>query len=101
MSGPYAVIIDEDAQVQIQRERTWLHNHRGAARADAFEAELRHALELIAGCPGMGDPSPEIETERHWFLRRSRVHVYYAILANAEEILVVEIQPEAWQSRRW
>jgi plasmid stabilization system protein ParE len=101
MSRPYAVIIDEAAQVQIQRERTWVHNNRGATRAGTFEAELRRALELIATCPRMGDANPAREDERHWFLRRSCVHVYYQVLDDAEEILLVEIVPEARQARRW
>jgi plasmid stabilization system protein ParE len=101
MSEPYAVVFDETVPGQIQRERTWIHNSRGLARADAFEAELRHALELIAAHPRMGDASPESEIDRHWLLRKSRVHAYYRVFDESREILVVEVVPEAWQARRW
>jgi plasmid stabilization system protein ParE len=46
----------------------------------------------------MGNPSPDAENERHWFLRRSRFHVYYELLARTEEILVVRIRHEKQRS---
>ncbi len=101
MSRPYRLSIDPAAFLDIERERTWLHNHRGQERADAFEAELRHICELLLEHPRMGDASPYSEDERHWLLRRSRCHLYYQVLDATEEILLVELQPEAKQVRRW
>jgi plasmid stabilization system protein ParE len=101
MSEPYRVSFAAVALREIQRERTWLHDHHDLARADAFEAELRHALELIAAHPRMGDASPKSDDERHWLLRKSRVHVYYLVNHGRRVIRVVEILPEAWQTRRW
>jgi plasmid stabilization system protein ParE len=101
MSQPYAVSFLPAALREIQRERTWLHDHYDVRRADAFEAELRHALELIAAHPRMGDESPKRSDERHWLLRKSRVHVYYVVNDERRVIRVVGVIPEAWQLRRW
>lgn len=95
MTRPYSVAFSARAARQTQRERTWLHNHLGAVAADAFEAELRHALELIAACPAMGDASPEAENDRHWFLRRSCFHVFYRVLPKKEAVLVFRIRHQA------
>jgi plasmid stabilization system protein ParE len=88
------VILQPAFARQIQRERAWLHNHGGAQRADAFEAELRHALDLLAELPEMGDPSPRSENERHWFLLKSRFHVFYRLFPDSGTIRVVRIRHE-------
>ena len=88
------VVLQPAVARQIQRERTWLHNHRGAERTDAFEAELRHALDLLVECPKMGDPSPRSESERHWFLLKSRFHVFYRLFPESGAIRVVRIRHE-------
>ncbi len=43
---------------QVQAERAWLYDHLGRDRADAFEAELAHALDLLEAHPEMGDARP-------------------------------------------
>ena len=77
---------------RVQRERAWLSNNVGLERADDFEHELRHALDLLGEHPQMGNPSPDNEDERHWFLRRSRFHVYYRVYP--DEIRVVRLRHE-------
>jgi plasmid stabilization system protein ParE len=88
------VILQAVAARQVQRERAWLIEHRGRERADAFEEELRHALDLLAECPKIGDPSPRSPRERHWFLLRSRYHVFYRLFEEAEVIRVVRLRHE-------
>jgi len=95
MSRPYSVSTEEKAEAKVRTERIWLHNHRGARAADAFEAELRYALDLIAECPDMGDAPPDAPQRRHWFLTRSRFHVYYVVDHEREAIRVVRIRHEA------
>ena len=70
----FAVVLSTRFAREVTRERAWLYDHRGRQRADAFEAELAHFLDLVASCPEMGNP---VGDERHWYLRRSRFHVYY------------------------
>jgi plasmid stabilization system protein ParE len=64
----------------------------GAERADDFEAELNHALDLLEGCPEMGAPSRWSKDERAVFLRRSRFHVFYYL--EADRIVIVGLRHE-------
>lgn len=43
---PFRIIYEPAAALQVQRERVWLCNNRGRERADAFEDDLAHFLEL-------------------------------------------------------
>jgi plasmid stabilization system protein ParE len=95
MSRPYALTLDARAARQVQRERVWLIDNLSVERADAFEAELRHALELLAECPEMGAPSRWGKDERAVFLRRSRFHVFYLVNHGRQEIRVTRIRHEA------
>ena len=94
MTPPYAVSFRTYAARQIQRERSWLHNHRGPHVADAFEAELRHTLELVAENPTMGPAVPGAEDERRIFLLGSRFHVYYLVDAKKQSVRVIRLRHE-------
>ena len=88
------VILDPVVARQIQRERVWLIDHRGRERADAFEDELRRALDLLADFPEMGPPSPWSADERRILLRQSRFHIYYRLYRQDEELWVVRLRHE-------
>jgi plasmid stabilization system protein ParE len=94
MIKPYTVSFSPLALRQIQRERTWLHNHRGLSRALAFEAELRHRLDLVADNPELGPPS-EREDERRTYLSESGFHVFYLVNHKRCAIRVVRIRHHA------
>jgi plasmid stabilization system protein ParE len=63
----FTIIYEPAAALRVQRERVWLCNNRGRERADAFEDDFAHLLDLLSRFPYMGDASPENEEERHWF----------------------------------
>jgi plasmid stabilization system protein ParE len=88
----YAIRFDPGAALQVQRERAWLYANRGRERADAFEAELDHWLDLLAEHPRMGNPIPH--GRRHFFLMQSRFHMYYRVLDETQEILVLRLRHE-------
>ncbi len=77
------ILFKQSAARQIQRERAWLMEHRGRERADDFEAELAHTLDLLEAFPAMGPPSRWSADERHVFLLRSRYHVFYRLHVEA------------------
>ena len=96
---PFTIIYEPAAALQVQRERVWLCNNRGRERADAFEDDLAHFLDLLSCFPYMGDASPENEDERHWFLRRSRLHVFYSVYELARVVRIVRLRHERQDPR--
>jgi plasmid stabilization system protein ParE len=86
------IIIEPFAAAQIQKERVWLVNNRGAIRAEAFEDELRHILDLMADNPEMGHAAPDRVNQRRMFLRGCGYFVYYRLYREADELRVVRIR---------
>jgi plasmid stabilization system protein ParE len=78
----------------VRHQRAWLHDHRGREWADAFENELAHFLDLLEVCPEMGNPT-ESGDKRHWYLRRSRMHVYYRVHREAGVIVIADLRHAA------
>jgi plasmid stabilization system protein ParE len=96
----YAIVTAPAFARQVQAQRAWLYNHRGRERADTFEAELRHALELLAEHPEMGNPVAGTD-RRHWFLRRSRFHIYYRVRHEKKAIVLARLRHEKQRPIDW
>ena len=94
MTRPYAISFSARAARQVQKERAWLHDQRGSPAANAFEAELRHRLDLVSENPEMGHPSDESPDERCTFLWKSRFHVFYVVNHRREAVRVVRLRHE-------
>jgi plasmid stabilization system protein ParE len=95
MSQPYAVSFVPVASLRVQKERTWLHNNRGLHAADAFEAELRRTLELLADNPELGRALDERKDRRRIYLPESGFHVFYVVHHKKGTIRVFRIRHHA------
>jgi plasmid stabilization system protein ParE len=93
MADPYKVMVAPEALVEVVRIAAWWTENRPRAPR-LFQNELDDALVLIAGHPEIGKVarSRRVGNARVVELLRSRHRVYYQVLQETREVLVVHVR---------
>ena len=86
------VTFSPQARDQAREVGRWWRENRPSARL-LFAAEVRQALLLIAGAPGIGVlyPHPQIGGVRRLLLSGTRCHLYYVHEESTDAIEIVAV----------